>query len=322
MATQGSHGKLDRNIIAETLIESGKLGLGALTHPETARWIARVVLFERMGKLMRRELGVLRDTCLPLYEALFNLGRQTLPRSNSSFPDLVVSDVSGDVQTHRRHCIDGWFSLRKVVPHCRPADELAAALSKWAVERYMMTDWFLDETLRNLSVWHILPQAAQGLWWLQRGSLADGKHDRFANDSRTLHGKGTFDRIIPVPVIPLYNPSAQTREEHRHELDALLNNYYAKQESLFEMLGFRKTVLKRARTRKNPWVHWDWFIKFQMQKQPGSDIANEMEKKYGLEIAPDAIHTAVRDVARVLEVPVRGQVKGTKSRLNRKKLNS
>jgi hypothetical protein len=278
-----------------------------------------------MGKLMRRELEDLRDTCLPLYEALFHLGRQMLPRSNSSFPDLVVSDASGNVQTHRRQCIDGWSSLRKVVSHYTQAEDLASALSKWAGDRHMMTDWFLDEALRNLAAWHILPQAAEGLWWLQRGSLAGGKHDRFANNSRTLQGKGAFDRIIPVPVIKLYNPTAQTREEHRQQLDASLNNYYAKQESLFEMLGFRRTVVKRARTgkkRKNPWLHWDWFIKYQMQERSGSDIANEIAKKQDLDIAPDAIHAAVRDVGRVLEVLVRAQVKGTKSRLNRKKLNS
>jgi hypothetical protein len=102
-----------------------------------------------------------------------------------------------------------------------------------------------------------------------------------------------------------YNPSTQTREEHQREVQVALNRYYAKQEDLFAVAGFENTISKRARASKDPWLHFDWFIQYQIQEGSGSEIA---EKYRRVGIGEDAIHRAIRTLAKILQVAPRPMI--------------
>src|SRR5713226_4689207 len=109
----------------------------------------------------------------------------------------------------------------------------------------------------NLCGWRNGPRAEQELSWVYPGSLLIQQTTRAGIDMGRLHGWGTLDRAIPVPTVKPYNPSTQTRKEHQSDVEAELISYYAKQEELFCQAGFERTAQKRARTGKNPWLHFE-----------------------------------------------------------------
>jgi hypothetical protein len=293
--------------IPERLGELGKLGLGAMTDPETACWIARVILFDRMQKSLADDLQKLRDSSLPLYQALLERGRKMLPGDYSDFPALVIHDVlPNNVTQARRHYVQSWSSLEQAAEHFTAAKELMTAVREWAGARHMMADWFLDSILSNLCVWSKNRQAEQDVWWLYSGSLAEGRNHLVGPDAQRLHGWGTLDHRIAVPAVKPYNPSTQTRDEYQREHQLELDRYYARQEDVFAEAGFEPTVQKRKRASDSPWLHVDWFIQYQIQERSGPQIA---QKYKGGKIGEDAIHHALRDLAGVLEVTLRPRVK-------------
>jgi hypothetical protein len=65
-------------------------GIGSLSHPETDRWIARVILFRRMRALCDPDIKELEMVRLPAYEALFELGKRMLPHMSGDDPYLPI----------------------------------------------------------------------------------------------------------------------------------------------------------------------------------------------------------------------------------------
>jgi hypothetical protein len=323
MATSSNKGKVRRfGGIAGRLAELDKLGLGAMTHPETKRWIARTILFAHMKRMMAQQLRNLRDTCLPQYRALHELGC-TMPIARfSSFPVLVIEEVTvtatGRTQTQRSHSVDSWSSLRQAADHFREARELSNSIKEWTSALNMNRGWFNNAVLMNLCGWRMDTKAEQELSWVFPGAMSLEPTSRTGIDIQRLHGSGTLDRAIPVPAVRPYNPSTQTRMEHQSELKAELISYYAKQEALFSRAGFQKTTQKRARTEEDPWLHFKWFVKYQMQNQPGSEIV----KKYHLGTGEGTVYRALRELATVLQVTLRPQVKKPSRKVNKKNLNS
>ncbi len=143
MASTGSRRKAGQaKRIAAYLAELGKLGLGTMTHPETERWIARTIVFARMEKLMVGDLRNLRDNALPLYQALYELGRRMLP---CDVPALEIRErMSNDTELIRRHYVDSWSSLSQAANHFVEAEKLADAVTRWTGALNMTTDWFRD----------------------------------------------------------------------------------------------------------------------------------------------------------------------------------
>src|SRR5437764_587303 len=130
--------------IPERLTELGKCGLGDMTHVETAHWIARVILFDRMEKTMSDELRSLQESSLPLFRALYERGREMLPTDHSDFPALLIREVlPGHIESTRRHYVEDWSSLCKAAEHFTAAKELVTAVSQWSEARHMRVDWFL-----------------------------------------------------------------------------------------------------------------------------------------------------------------------------------
>jgi hypothetical protein len=320
-ATGSKRNKVEVKGIPARLAELGKLGLGTMTHPEIACWVARVILFERMEKMLGEDLRDLRKSALPLYVALYARGRQMLPGDHSDFPVLVIRDVLADnSERTRRHSVESWSSLCEAAEHFPVAKRLVTAVSLWSEARRMTADWFLDSILGNLRVWRIRGKV-EPLPWSYRGGLAGGEHRRVGPDAQRVHGWGTLDHVIPVPVVTPYNPTAQTREEHKLELQSDLEGYYAAQEALFAAEGFQRTVRKRKRAGTDLWLHVEWFIEHQMRGRSGSEIAEKYQREQGITV--DAILRAVRELVSTLEGPPRSSLKADlKGRLKKKTLNS
>jgi hypothetical protein len=292
--------------IPRRLEDRGELGLGAMTHPETECWIARSILFRRMEKALVKELRSLRDNSLPHYRALLHRGRETLPGDHSDFPAMVIREMlPNNAERLRRHYVTDWSSLKQAAEHYKEAKDLSTTISNWSVARYMMADWFLDSILGNLCVWSKIRGAVKVLPWSYAGVLAGGESHRVGPDAQRLHGWGALDHQIDVPVVKPYNPSTQTREEHQREVQVALNRYHAKQEDLFAAAGFENTISKRARASKDPWLHFDWFIQYQIQERSGSEIAQKYRKG---NLEESAIHHALRPLARILQVTLRAMV--------------
>jgi hypothetical protein len=259
-----------------------------------------------MEKALVKELRSLCDNSLPHYRALLDRGREILPGDHSDYPALVIREVlPNNAGRLRRHYVTDWSSLKLAAEHFEEAKDLITAISNWSVARHMMADWFLDSVLRNLCVWGKIRGAVKGLPWSYAGVLAGGESQRVGPDAQRLHGWGALDHQIDVPVVKPYNPSTQTRAEHQRELQLELNRYYAKQEDLFTAAGFKKTASKRARASKDPWLHFDWFIQYQIQERSGSEIAQKYRQG---NLVEGAIHHALGPLARILQVTLRAMV--------------
>jgi hypothetical protein len=258
-----------------------------------------------MEELMADELVNLRGTVLPLYRAVHELGRSLSPLDNSDFPVVPLREVTSDTtKVTRRHCVDCWSSLSLAADHFTEAKALAEAISQWADELNMGTDWFRDAVLMNLCGWNKYEAANQGAGWGYPGMFAElpGQNRLGGSDIRVLHGWRTLDSVIPVPVVRPYNPTTQTRDEHFAQITLDFNRYYEEQETLFAQAGFQKTIRKRARAGPTRWSHFDWFIKYQIQGKATSEIADQ---RRGKAVGEDAIYQAVKELAKTLEVALR-----------------
>jgi hypothetical protein len=303
MASSGKERKFDPSLSTVARLEKfGKIGMGTLVHPDTARWVARVMLFARMEKMMSDDLRSLKSDALPHYKALYELGRKMSPMDVSNVPALTIRETLSDgAKRFRAHYVTSWSTLSEAADHFDEAKLLAAAIFQWADRIHMGTAWFLDAVLMNLHGWRLHNDSG---WEYPGGAYMELEHGHRVGggDMRKVHGWGNLDRLLPVPVVKPYNPSTQTRKAHQADLVLELKRYYAEQEDQFEKAGFQKTILKRARASTSAWVHFEWFIRYQMQGKPVPEIANEYNSKA---IGDDAVYKAIRDTAEVLEVVMR-----------------
>jgi len=254
---------------------------------------------------MRNELRRLRDATLPLYQELQQLGRIMSPLVRSDVPCLEIREkISVTTERIRGHYVEDWPSLSEAAGHFMKARALASEISRWTDGLNMGTDWFRDAVLVNLLGWYKDQVIEQLVPWGYPGffSLHNHGHRLGAGDADRLHGWGNLDHIIPVPVVRPYNPSTQTRKDHRSDLAVDLDRYYAEQENLFTRVGFLQTVRKRARTANSCWLHFDWFIKYQMQGKTASEIAAPYRRNA---VGEDAIYQAVKEVARLVQITLR-----------------
>jgi hypothetical protein len=291
--------------IAARLEKAGKIGFGTMTHQEGARWVARVMLFDRMEKMMSDYLLRLKATALSHYTALYELGRNTTPIHTSNVPALTIHERLPDGGEHfRAHYVTDWSSLCEAADHFDEAGLLASAVSDWAERMHMGIGWFLDAIVTNLFGWRAQPE---GLGWSYPGSYMELQHGHRVGggDMRNIHGWGGLDRVVPAPTVRPYNPSTQTRQEHLADLQLDLNKYYEQQEGTFAKAGFQPTTQKRKRSGNSPWLHFEWFIQYQMQERTGAEIAEAQGLKGSGE---DAVSKALRDLAELLPVTLRPRV--------------
>ena len=159
----------------------------------------------------------------------------------------------------------------------------------------------------NLFGWCVQSAGGDDLGWEYPGGMymeLEHGHRVGGGDMRKVHGWGNLDRFLPVPVVKPYNPSTQTRKAHQADLVLELKRYYGKQEDQFEKAGFQRATPKRKRSGNTRWVHFEWFIKYQMQEWTGAEIAEEQ----GLEgSGEDSVSKALVPLAELLGVALRAR---------------
>ena len=119
MASSGKERKFDPSLSTVARLEKfGKIGMGALVHPDTARWVARVMLFARMEKMMADDLRGLKSDALLHYQALFELGRRMAPLTPGNVPALTIRETLSDGAVRSRaHHVASWSSLSEAADH-------------------------------------------------------------------------------------------------------------------------------------------------------------------------------------------------------------
>ncbi len=168
-------------LIADTVTGLARLGFGELSNPKTAEWIARVLLFARMRRLCRTDLCELRDSCVPLWKALFDFGNQQLPHVGE-IPRMEITFPSGPTTTvHETLWIDSWQTLCRAGYYTPVALELIEKLAKWAAHRNLMEEWFLDAVVRRTTAWCSFPDTGVELAWGLPASMFCGHNHRFGS---------------------------------------------------------------------------------------------------------------------------------------------
>jgi hypothetical protein len=292
-----------RDPIGAEVAALNRLGFGRLSHPQIESWIARVLLFYRMGSTCKSDLIELRGSCLPGCSALFDFGRQQLPGVKpADFPHVAVETQNSATRICSELVyIDSWEKLRAAASH-QVANEWVASLESWATPRHLCVDWFFDALIKILCDWHVDPEAARRLRFGFPGSLGHTPHQRFGSVGSELRQRVNHLVVpVPAPTIPVYNPAAQTREEHIAVVQNLLHGHHLEQERRFRTAGFRATIVKRARSGR-AWDHMDWFISFQIHNRTAAEIAAPKQKN---PIGENAVNQAIGKLARVLDIPLR-----------------
>jgi hypothetical protein len=301
-------------IIADEVESLYRDGFGALSIPEIERQIARIVLFKRMRSLCKPDLTHLRETCLPRYTALFEFGRKQVSRY-ADFPQVMItaSVGAGRPKSEPVVLVDSWKALLVVATHAPLADKLKNGIFSWSKQRNVAVEWFLDALLRNLTGWHLQPVGAEQLHFFLPTGLS-------YSDTKRFSGTAEYSRFLkdlaasgPPFQSPIYNPAIQTREEHQNEVVERLKAYHAAQEDRFLAEGFTETRAKRGR-RGDPWEGLNWFVRYQICGQLAGEIAGAAGKK---SVDETAVNKAVRDLSRVLELPLRPRTTKLSSGLKR-----
>ena len=241
---QGATARRHRNArdpIGAEVAALKRLGFGPLSHPEIESWIARVLLFYRMGKTCKSDLIELRDSCLPGCGALFDFGRQQLPDVKpADFPHVGVETQESPTKIGVELVwIDSWEKLRSATGH-QVAKQWMASLESWATLRHLHVDWFFDALIRILCGWHVDPNAAERLRFGFPASFGHNRHQRLGSVDGELRQR--VNRLVvsvPPPAIPAYSPAAQTREEHTAAVQNLLDAHHLEQEKRFQAAGSR-----------------------------------------------------------------------------------
>lgn len=306
--------------LSELVMALERLGFGELTEPGTQEWIVRVVLFQSMQRLCRKHLRELRESCVPTVQALIESGKRQFGRAAGEFPAVAI-ELKIDQQTTRQELlwIDSLKALRIAADHIMEVRQLQTILENWASRCHVSEDWFLDAIVRILTVWSVSPEAADDLEWRYPGSLSSAPEWRFGDGDPALYELITaLAEVEPPPSIPVYNPAMQTQKEHRASVEASLNKYYEQQEARFKLRGFIPSTRKRRRTAP-AWVHMDWFVKYQINERTAAQIARGIDNR---ELGENAINKAVRDIAKLLQVPLRQQLPAVNKKLKGKSLSA
>jgi hypothetical protein len=294
--------------IAVKFKSGGKLGFGTLVSKEIETDVGRVLLFDAMREHAASRIAELRDSCLPLYQALFLLRQGTGLTGRCDFPDMVIVERRGNNTHSRRHQIGSWSDLREAGNHFDSALALQHAMDTWATRCNVKTDWMMDAILRNLTEWNKQsPDSGPWGWfyplifyeshlgqYLWTPSCRDPSVDRLA-------------RLLPSPAVPPYVPTAQTRREHHAQVSVKLEQYYNLQENLFRMQGFKQTTAKRAKAG-DTWEHILWFVEYQVLTRTCGRIA---ERYTARAISETAVYQAVARFAKIVKFRLRSKTSST-----------
>jgi hypothetical protein len=129
-------------IFSDELFKLKQSGFGRFTHPEIERWIAQVLAFSRMNDRYPRQLAALRDSCLPIYIEMFDVGKRLLPLARGGIPTLPVYGPEGEIAGFTT--IDGWQALNIATQQHPVAQQLLECIRTWVAKQNLDVEWVRD----------------------------------------------------------------------------------------------------------------------------------------------------------------------------------
>lgn len=302
-------------IFSDELLKLKQSGFGALTHPEIERWIAHVLLFSAMNKRYPRRLALLRDSCLPIYTEMFEVGKRLLPDVRGDLPTLPVFGRESEITGFTT--IDGWQALIKAMRQHLVVQQLHAAMKTWIANQNLEAEWVLDAIVKLFCPWRMSPETAKRPLFFITGSMSIGRDRRLAVVTGALHR--LIYQLAPASdkfSVAGYNPAMQTRKEHIDEVLALLRKHQLQQEQRYVVAGFSVSKPKRPKKRR-PWEELDWFLQYQVGGKSGSEIASTVPGTGSITEA--AVMSGVREASALLQIPMRRTTSERPKKLERKR---
>jgi len=270
-------------------IESGILGLGSVTEPQTQVWALRTIFFSVTEQTARPTIETLCAACRPFFVELKRISRECLPHDHSDFPALVIVTITEESTTSQLHDVRDWASLCLAAQQFPVAADLHATIWNWAAERRLAVGWFLDAVYRMLCIGS---QSSGPCPWSYGG--ASGTMPGGLRVGGPLAGQLLRLRSSkPVPVPRPYNPAVQHREEYLLAIQRHFQRYCEVVEEEFTKAGFHRTNRKRQRSGPT-WIHEEWFVRNRIEQWPQTKIA----KNY--RVSEDAVSKAVCKTAKIL----------------------
>ena len=302
-------------IFSDELLKLKQSGFGAFTHPEIERWIARVLLFSVMNIRYRRRLALLRDSCLPIYTEMFEVGKRLLPHVRGDIPTLPVVGHEGEITGFTT--INGWQVLNHATEQHPVAQQLRAGMKTWVAKQNLEAEWVLDAIVKLFCAWRMSPETAERPLFFITGSMSLGRDRRLAVVTGALHC--LIYQLAPASdkfSVAAYNPAMQTRKEHTDEVLALLRKHQVQQEQRFGAAGFSVSKPKRPKKRR-PWEELDWFLQYQVGGKSGSEIASTVSGSGSITEA--AVMSGVREASALLQIQMRLTTSERPKKLERKR---
>jgi hypothetical protein len=294
--------------IIASLAGSSRLGLGELSSPEMQCWIARMFLFHFIEKLAQKELRELRDGCRDSFRSLRELGRKMLPHDNSDFPPVVITTEIENGFSSRVHYVEDWRSLTEAAAHFSAAEMLRAKLSSWAEKYSLASQWFLDAAWRMICHWFKSADTPKQLIWRLPAIFAVRVDGGKQLSGLGFPGNNKFrPYLVPpgiraeIPALPPYDPVGMTRSEYLDRVHWLAAEYCELQEAGYKKLNLVPTRQLRAKSG-SPWVHWAWFVKYQVKRLNAEEIAKASAKS---NIDASTVYRGVQNVAKLVDLPLR-----------------
>jgi hypothetical protein len=221
-------------------------------HNSNQVWMARLELIEAVKRVHPKFLETLSAKVFPFYQQLARAGYDfdQILWSPAGSPNKALTDDGG----------------------------LKRALSEWAAEFNVASEWLMDEALRTLQGWHESPERRESLSWTSfySGSLAGGTGEPF--------------EFAYVCWETEQQAWSQYRDLLRAEFERELSKYKKETRKLAMSLG-----LVPAHRKHSP-ENFDWFVLYQFAGLSSVEIA---KKKYKGKHMSDADSTVLKGIKAV-----------------------
>jgi hypothetical protein len=297
--------------ITGRLVESSSLSLGQLSSPETVTWIARCILFHFVEKLAQKELRELRDHCRGPFDELRS-GEELLgPLRDDLFPHILIATEVEGCHEERIHYLENWDALIQASVYSPAADSLQSSISRWAKQHSLDASWVLEAAWRLLCWWFQPSYTDKNLLWSLPSIFAIGPDGRKHVSGIGFDGNNKYrPELVPagvcaeMPILLPYDPVAMTQSEYLKRVRGTMKEYCKHQEAGYQKLGLIPAPWMRNKSG-SPWVHWEWFVKYQIRRLTTAEIADAHP---GTAISENTVFAGVRKVGRYVGLQLRPKI--------------
>lgn len=237
---------------------------------------ARAVFLRRVEQHAPEVLRSLREDVLPVYRHTWanpdlqtRVGRQWWDRNAASW-HLIIDMVE-----------QGQAGYEGLVP-------LLHALQEWRDRFSLADDWLLSDALETLYTWTCVP-----------GHLDSAPDEFIQHDD----DGGVWEPIVAPAAfsLPECLPTLETwaayEKRARRAFDAVLREYRRSVDAYAKAAGLVASTEKRNRTGGDPFKHFDWLVRFQVQRWTHKKIAGHYRTTAGHAYTEKTVASAIRRTA-------------------------